>query len=42
MAERDFHDRILRENLIPVELMRAALRGDMVEKEFRTSWKFYE
>lgn len=42
MTERDFHDRILRENLIPVELMRAALRGDIVEKEFRTSWKFYE
>jgi len=42
MTERDFHDRILRENLIPVELMRAALRGEIVERTFQTSWKFYE
>jgi hypothetical protein len=42
MTERDFHDRILRENQIPVEMMRAALRGDIVEKSFQTSWKFYE
>lgn len=42
MAEREFHDRILRESVIPVELMRAALRGDRLERDFQSSWRFYE
>lgn len=41
MTARDFHDAILRENSIPIELIRASLTGQTLTKDFRTSWRFY-
>lgn len=41
MTARDFHDAILRENSIPVEMIRASLTGQPLTKEFQTSWRFY-
>ncbi|HXZ18406.1 MAG TPA: DUF885 family protein [Candidatus Acidoferrales bacterium] len=41
MTNRDMHDRILRENNMPVEMVRALLTGQAPEKDFKTSWKFY-
>lgn len=42
MSERDFHDAILRENAIPVEMIRASLSGRMIDKDFKTTWRFYD
>ncbi|MBA3725079.1 MAG: DUF885 domain-containing protein [Armatimonadetes bacterium] len=42
MTNRQFHDAILHENSLPVELVRAILRKDRVTKDFRSSWRFYE
>lgn len=42
MSYRDFHDRILRENQMPVELVRAILMEEPPEKDFVTKWRFYE
>jgi uncharacterized protein (DUF885 family) len=41
MTNRQFHDAILRENAIPVELVRASLTGQKLSAEFSSSWKFY-
>lgn len=40
MTDRAFHDRVLRENNMPVELVRAILRGERLPKDARPSWRF--
>lgn len=42
MSYREFHDRILHENQMPVELVRAILMEDAPEKDFVTKWRFYD
>ncbi|MGJ5819646.1 DUF885 family protein [Paludibaculum fermentans] len=42
MTNRAFHDRILQENSIPIELVRASLLNVPFSKKFNTSWRFYE
>jgi uncharacterized protein (DUF885 family) len=42
MSNRAFHDAVLKENRIPVEMIRAALEGQKLGREFVSSWKFYE
>jgi uncharacterized protein (DUF885 family) len=41
MTNRAFHDAFLRENSIPVELIRAALTKQKLNRDFASSWKFY-
>ncbi|HSE98772.1 MAG TPA: DUF885 family protein [Blastocatellia bacterium] len=41
MANRDFHDAILKEGRIPVEMVRAILTKQKLTRDFKTSWKFY-
>ena len=41
MTNRQFHDAILEQNRIPIEMMRAALTGAMAPIDFKPSWKFY-
>ncbi len=41
MSYRDFHDRILQENQMPVELVRAILLQEAPEKDFISKWRFY-
>jgi uncharacterized protein (DUF885 family) len=41
MSEKQFHDAVLREGAIPIEMIRASLGGGEVVKEFKTSWRFY-
>jgi len=41
MTNREMHDAILRENTMPVEMVRALLTGQAPAKDFKTSWKFY-
>lgn len=40
MTNLEFHDRILQENAMPVELVRAILRNQQIPRDFNTSWKF--
>jgi uncharacterized protein (DUF885 family) len=42
MTFKQYHDAVLRENAMPVEMVRAILTNQKVDKEFRTSWKFYK
>ena len=41
MTNRQFHDAILKENRIPVEMVRAILTNQNLPRDFRSSWKFY-
>jgi uncharacterized protein (DUF885 family) len=41
MTNRQFHDAILHENAIPLELLRADLTQQKLQRDFTTSWKFY-
>jgi len=40
MPEKEFHDRILQGNAMPIELVRAALTGEKLPRDYRPAWKF--
>jgi uncharacterized protein (DUF885 family) len=42
MTYKQFHDAAIKENLIPVEMLRATLTNQALTKDFTTSWKFYD
>ena len=41
MTNRAFHDAMYREGNIPVEMLRLALNGQKISRDYQTSWKFY-
>ena len=41
MTDRDFHDTILQNNSIPIAMVRAALTGQTLTRDFVTDWRFY-
>ena len=41
MTNRQFHDAILRENSIPIAMVRASLTKQPLSRNFISSWKFY-
>jgi hypothetical protein len=41
MTDRQFHDAILRDGPMPIELLRADMEGVKLNPDFETSWKFY-
>jgi uncharacterized protein (DUF885 family) len=42
LTNRAFHDAILRENAIPIEMIRASLTGSKLARDFKPAWRFYE
>ncbi len=42
MPLKTFHDAVLRENNMPVEMVRAILTGQDLKKDFKTEWRFYK
>jgi hypothetical protein len=40
MTNIAFHDRILKENCMPVEMLRALLTNQALTEDFSTKWKF--
>ncbi len=40
MTNRQFHDAILKENYIPVEMMRAHLTNQPLTRDYKSNWKF--
>lgn len=42
MTYQQFHDAIIRENAMPVEMVRAILLKQSLKKDFNTNWKFYK
>jgi uncharacterized protein (DUF885 family) len=41
MTNRAFHDALLKEGSMPIEMMRASLTKQPLTRDFKTSWKFY-
>jgi hypothetical protein len=41
MTNRAFHDAMYREGNIPIEMLRLALNGQKVARDYQTSWRFY-
>jgi uncharacterized protein (DUF885 family) len=41
MTNRAFHDAVLKENRIPIEMVRASLTGQRLSRDFVSNWKFY-
>ncbi len=42
MTFKQYHDAILHENNMPVEMVRAILTNQPLKKDFKTSWRFYD
>lgn len=42
MQEKAFHDTILKQNFMPVELLRALLTKTPLSRDFEASWRFYD
>lgn len=42
MTEKEYHDLIMSQNAMPVEILRAKVRGVSLEKDHRASWKFLD
>ncbi|MBS9523792.1 DUF885 family protein [Litoribacter alkaliphilus] len=42
MGEKEFHDRIMQENSIPVALVRAILKEEPLSRDEEVKWRFYE
>jgi uncharacterized protein (DUF885 family) len=40
MTNRQFNDAVLRENMMPIELIRASLTHQRLNRNYKTSWKF--
>ncbi len=41
-SERDFHDRVLRANHMPIEMLRALLLDKPLTREFAPGWRFLD
>jgi uncharacterized protein (DUF885 family) len=42
MTDRQFHDAVLKENSMPVEMVRAILTGEPLTPDPKPSWRFYD
>ncbi|RZM24030.1 MAG: DUF885 family protein, partial [Pedobacter sp.] len=42
MSYNEFHEKVIKENLIPMELVRATLTEQQLQRDFKTQWKFYD
>jgi dipeptidyl aminopeptidase/acylaminoacyl peptidase/uncharacterized protein (DUF885 family) len=41
MTDRAFHDAILKENSLPIDMVRALVTGRKLTADYKTDWKFY-
>jgi uncharacterized protein (DUF885 family) len=42
MTNKQFHDAILKEGAIPVEMVRGILTKQKLSKDFKSNWRFYQ
>lgn len=41
-TEKEFHDTVMKENNMPIEMLRALILEQKLDPDFKTSWKFYK
>jgi uncharacterized protein (DUF885 family) len=39
MTDREFHDAVLREGAIPLEMIRMSLTGQSISKDYSSNWR---
>lgn len=39
-TEKQFHDRVMQENTMPIEMLRALLKDQPITEDYETTWKF--
>ena len=42
MTYKQYHDAVMQENSMPVEMLRAIITKQSLPKDYKTSWKFYK
>ena len=42
LGEKEFHDRVLKANQMPIELLRALLLRKDLSRDYKTQWRFYD
>ncbi|KAI4859479.1 hypothetical protein F4820DRAFT_165210 [Hypoxylon rubiginosum] len=42
LREKEFHDRVLRANVMPIEMLRALVLDKELKKDFKSEWRFYD
>ncbi|KAH8774570.1 X-Pro dipeptidyl-peptidase [Diaporthe sp. PMI_573] len=42
MGEKEFHDRVLKSNQMPIELLRALLLRKDLSRDYKSQWRFYD
>ncbi len=42
MTYKQFHDAVMKENTMPIEMVRATLTNQALERDFVTKWRFYD
>lgn len=42
MPIKEFHDRFMKENYMPIEMLRATLTDQNISRDFKSNWKFYK
>lgn len=42
MTFKQFHDAVIKQNYLPMEMVRATLTNQKLEKDYETNWKFYD
>ncbi|KAI1777217.1 hypothetical protein F4818DRAFT_341036 [Hypoxylon cercidicola] len=42
LREKEFHDCILRANVMPIEMLRALVLDKELKKDFKSEWRFYD
>ncbi|HEU4712039.1 MAG TPA: DUF885 family protein [Pyrinomonadaceae bacterium] len=42
MTNRQYNDALLKENRIPIEMLRAAITNQKLTRDFTTTWRFYD
>lgn len=42
LGEKEFHDRVLKANQMPIELLRALLLKKELSRDYKTQWRFYD
>ena len=39
-SEKQYHDRVMKENNMPIEILRLLLQEGPIDKDYQTKWKF--
>ncbi|KAL7622428.1 hypothetical protein AAE478_007933 [Parahypoxylon ruwenzoriense] len=42
LGEKEFHDRILEANVMPIEMLRALILDKELKRDFESEWRFYD